>query len=615
MTVEHSPRRPDLRVLAASTVAAVGVLLPLLRNLGSVLYLDAVTLPVVRFPLGLFGLGPDVVRRFPLYLPLWFVSLFTGGAIAWRICLVAVVVSASLGMARLIGALDPKGARWASVAAAMWLPLTPYVLTRVSTGHVEVLACLAVVPWVLAAVVVDGIDASRSTAVVAAAFLGPTAAVASLVSLVGCVRKPVDMVTVGRRWVLRNMIWIAAGGLIAAQRIATFADPAFFAPRWKTVTDVVSIPLGSGYWDPSVGVTRWPLAIAASSVVLVSLAAVGWSRLGKPARRCLRPALAIGYGVPVASALPGIGPLIQSLARTPVGLPFREPHRLLALGLVALVALAGVGLAGLNIASRAASLGRLGALAVVALGCGILAGSGLSTAHARLRPVSVPSGWREARRVLAGERGARLVLPWHEYLALPAARGPVFNPVPDMIGGDVVSSFDPELGPVVNESADRRARHGREIDSALRRGDDVGPLLDSIGVEWVVVVVTDDWSALDLSGTPDLQPTLITNDVRVYRHKTTTVASVERPLPFVLRQIGDGAVLGESGRWGWFDGFRAVGTAESGALEARRPGAVLWHLPSVLGLLGCCVSAWFVVARVAATIRSLLPGGRGRVPK
>jgi hypothetical protein len=603
MTAAGISRRPGIGVVAASCATAGVVLLPMLRNFGSVLFLDAVTLPVVSFPKGLFGLGPDVVRRFPLYLPLWLISLVTGGAVAWRICLMAMMASASLGTARLVRVLDPAGARWASVAVAMWLPLTPYVLTRLSSGHVEVLATLAVVPWVLAATLTDGPKASRCGAVVAAAFLGPTAAVSSLVALAGSIQKPFDALTLVRRWVLRNLVWIVPGAIVAVQRIATFADPAYFAPRWKTLSEVVSIPLGSGYWDPSVTVTRWPKTMAAVSLVLVALASVGWSRLGKRARRCLRPPLVIGYGLPVAAGLPVIGPLVHALARTPVGLPFREPHRLVAVGLVAFLALVAIGLAGLRVPYQGRVVRKLPAAACVGLGCLAFAGSGLSSTHARLKPVRVPPGWLAARQLLAPQQGTRLVLPWHEYLALPVARGPVFNPVPDMVGGDVVSSFDPELGPVVNEAADRRASRGREIDAAMRRGEDVGLLLDSIAAEWVVIVVTDDWSALDLRPTADLHPVLLTDDIRVYRRRLTAAAAIERLVPFLLRQTSDGTVLGESGRWGWYDGIRAVGTTTSGALRARRRGAVMWHVPSLLVLLSSLVSGWFGMVRVAAIIR------------
>ncbi len=65
-----------------------------------------------------------------------------------------------------------------------------------------------------------------------------------------------------------------------------------------------------------------------------------------------------------------------------------------------------------------------------------------------------------ARTEIARRPGTVVALPWNEYPALSFAGGrQAFNPVPDYLGGDVISSYDPlfDRSRPSQEQVDRRA--------------------------------------------------------------------------------------------------------------------------------------------------------------
>ena len=587
-------------VLAALAVSAL-VLAPL-RHHGAVLYLDAVMLPVVALPSGLFLLGPDAVRRFPLYVPLWLLSTVVGGELAWRFWLLVLFALTGVGMDRFVRQLAPDAPLLARVVAIVWLPLTPFVLTRVSTGHVEVIAAMAVVPWVLCQTVEGGLAGSRSRAVALAALLGPLGGVSALICVAGAIRTRHEVRLVSLRWIVRNAVWIVPGAVVAATSSAEFTDPAYFVPKFRTISDVLGYPLGTGYWDRIADLQWRPSITAAAALVLVALAGIGWTRITESARRILVVPLVVGYGVPILASLPVVGPMVMACARTPVGLPFREPHRLVGIGMVALVGLAAVGIGviishmavypGVGVLRSAAR--TLSVTAVLAGATIALVGNRLERAWSRLEPTPVPEAWQAARRLVSKQPGTALVLPWHEYVLLPSARGPVYNPLPDIIGGDVLASLDPELGPPVHEGVEPRAGLGRNIDGLLRTGDNVGPLLDQAAVQWVVIVHTDDWGALDLSATGGLTPVLTASELSIYRYEPAGLAASSHSVPFIRRETGGGSRLDEPARWGWWPAQR---TPDGVLLRAEGRGHLHVYLLAPLGHIFLGITLGFVLRR------------------
>ena len=161
-------RRPDVvgaagrrRVMLTWLVPFVAgaiVLGPALAP-GSLFNLDLVLVPHFDLPNGFWGLGPELPRRLPLWVPISWLSPWIPATISGKALMLAVFVLAWVGMTRLAHAF---GVRWAFVAGALYA-LSPFVLTRTAVGHFMITVPLAVLPWVLPVLLRPGRSLSRSS--------------------------------------------------------------------------------------------------------------------------------------------------------------------------------------------------------------------------------------------------------------------------------------------------------------------------------------------------------------------------------------------------------------------------------------------------------------------
>ncbi|MEZ5183465.1 MAG: hypothetical protein R2702_16560 [Acidimicrobiales bacterium] len=203
-----------------------------------------------------------------------------------------------------------------------------------------------------------------------------------------------------------------------------------------------------------------------------------------------------------------------------------------------------------------------------------------------------------------------VALPWSEYPTLSFAEGrQAFNPLPQYLGGDVISSFDPRFDPGEprQEQVDPRALVVDELVGRACGGTSIGD--DLAGARRCVVLAHEeawrDYGALRTD--PGLRRALDLPDLELYEvvgwsGRATApdgaARSLERPAPFVLRTDGGaGTVLHVAGAPGWRRGWSAVRVTDDGQLLAPGGGGVIWFSPApVLVTVHVLVVAGGIVA-------------------
>lgn len=316
-------------------------------------------------------------------------------------------------------------------------------------------------------------------------------------------------------WVLPTVVLLWAGaGVTGAGGFATHAAG---VAGWPAVL------AGNGFWrwDVQVGATGWLGAVV--GLVVAGLAAVGAREVLGRHRRDSWPVGAVVVGavgllLALASAVPGIRDGYGWLSDLPIGAPLRESHRFLALWLVVAAPLAAVGAAALGSeASRWRGRVAIGALAVAVLAVSVPGWWGL---EGRLVPVDYPEGWGAVRRRIAAEPGTAVALPWSEYPPLSFAEDrQVFNPVPEYLGGDVISSYDPVFDPDVprQEQVDRRADVVDALSDGALAGRPISAGLADLGVRWVVLVHESGWERYSsLFADPGLRVAIALDDIDLF---------------------------------------------------------------------------------------------------
>jgi hypothetical protein len=309
-----------------------------------------------------------------------------------------------------------------------------------------------------------------------------------------------------------------------------------------------------------------------------------------------------GLVLAVASALPGVRSLYDALSELPFGAPLRESQRFLALWLVwasPAVVIGAAAVAG-HVAARGAMWRRVARVAAglvplaVALAVSVPGWWGL---NGRLEPVEYPRGWAAVRDLVAEEPGTVVALPWLEYPSLSFADGrQAFNPLPDYLGGDVISSYDPLLDPAGGhqEQVDRRSVVVDRLVQRAKAGEAVSAELADLGVRWVVVAHergAEDFGAL--AADPGLRPVLTLDDVDLYEvdgwngpatAPDGSARTVERPVPPVMRtDAPPGSVLDVAGAPGWIQGWgHRVAVTDDGRLRIEGSGGVLWFWPAIV---------------------------------
>ncbi len=602
----------------AGAVGAVVVLGPALGP-GSLLNLDLVLTPRWPVPPGLFGLGPALPQRVPAGLPQVALGPLLGGPAAGKLVLAVAIAAAFAGAVRL-----SRGAGTAArVGAGVLYALGPFAVTRAADGHLNVLVVLAVLPFALPTLVHPGerLDRTFLWALALSLAGSPGGATAATVVVVGLVADR------GRRalpvlgaLLLSCLVWLAPSASVLAAG-AGVSGAGRFATVVRGPVGFARLLLGGGFWrGDDLGARGWWVVPVAGAVV--ALAVLGHARL--PARlrsRLLAVGLA-GLALALASSVPGVRDVYRWFTDLPIGAPFRESQRSVCLWLAWLAPAAALGATevGRVLHRRGERVDRpalLGAAVAVPVAFTVAAasvgGPAWWGAGGRMDPVDFPAGWSAVHRAVEAHPGTVLALPWKEYLDLSFAGGRrVLNPLPDYLGGDVLSSYDPEfdLAHPAQEQVDRRAHEVDRLLPSLLTGAPPSNRLRELGVRWVVLL--HESTPLP-AGSPPLaveratweryRPALVDDHGMRLAHDGASVelwevrgwrgpvrpgsggrAPIDGPLP-ILRSTPAGAgIWNRAGAPGWLRGLTPVPTTDDGLLELPAGHGIIWFWPGFLVL-------------------------------
>lgn len=636
MTAERL--RPWLPWLVGSVLALV-VIGPALAP-GLVLNLDLVVVPDTPVPRGVWGLGPELPRRVPFFVPVAWASAVGLGGVAMRALLVGGVALAFVGGWRLVGERSPL----TRAGAGALLALGPFLLTRVAVGHLTVVwAAVGLawgLPWLLRPVehprrafgwaLALALTGSVGGSLVALAFAVGVAAARGR----GWLRTlGILVVSQAVWWVPGVVVWWSGGD---AGR--TLLDGQVFATRAEGIDGAGRVLAGMGFWQdfyqvahpgalPAGGTARtwWWVefwAVGLVGLALGALALAGASRLDEAWRARAGALAGIGLLMGAASALPVVDDVWFALTGTALGAPVREGHRMLALYVVWMAPAAAVGAERLaerltdGVADRVggARSGALGpALRALPLALAlVLSGSGWWGVGGHLRATPVPADWAAVRSRVTREPGPVLALPWHQYLHLGVARDRlVLNPLPLYLGGDVLISSDFRLGDSGQERGDPREPTAAHLVEAILDEEPVGDELAGLGVRWVVLldeVDADQYRSLDRD--PGLEAVHRGPDATLYAVRDwggavrTTAGAVVEADPMIApwwSMGGSGpATAALPGARGWLRGTEPAATSGVGALSLPAGSGPLWYWPAVvvvLADLGVGVAAVVVLRR------------------
>jgi hypothetical protein len=473
------------------------ILAPLARP-GYVLLRDMVFTPRQFLTDDAWGVGGAVPRAVPVDAMVAVATMVVDGAVVQRVCLVAALVLAGLGAARLV-----PGGRLNAAGAATVMVWNPYVAERLLMGHWSLLLGYASLPWLAGALVDlrsgDSTALARAGAWCALASITPGGGVISLLLLATMVLWPGGRHSIGSRallltaWVVLNAPWWLAGGLHPSSSLSDPAAVAIFAARADTPSGVLGSLLGlGGVWNAdAVPVSRGSWL----SVLLTALLLVG-AALGYPVLRRLwgRTAEALLVAGVLGLALAGWGvwsegSLAWVVANVPGGGLLRDGQRLVAPWAVVLAVCVPLG-----VRRVADAVGDR--IAVLALGASVMLAPVVflpdlaAGAWGRLTPVSYPPAWDAVVEVVATAPDHGVVsLPWQP-LRRFAWNGdrPLLDPAPRLLPAPVLTSTDlpvgTDRGVVTITGEDARAS---AVGDALASGARLTDVLPPLGVGWVLV--------------------------------------------------------------------------------------------------------------------------------
>jgi len=491
-----------------TAAALVVVILGPLAWPGYVLSYDMVFVPRQHLSWHLIAPVDALPRAVPLDATVALLNLAVPGAVLQRIALAGLVYAAAVGAARLVpGEPAGSGGRGSEpagsggrgsdrmlprIVAAVGYVWTAYLAERLLLGQWALLCCYAALPWLVSAAI--DIRQGRRGAVprlvlaAAAASLTPTggliATVTAAVFLLGGRSRTVWWGLAGVASL--NAPWVVASLLSTAGGTSDPAGVAAFAARAENGSGVVGALLGTGgVWNRlTTPDSRAWIAAPVITALLLVLAVIGWPRLraGLPAGVAVRMAALAGGGFLLALAgatAPGAAALRFLVLHVPGAGLLRDGQKFLipyALLLILCVA-SGVDRLIRRLGAEAGGVVGVAAIVLPMLALPDLAWGGAGA----WRPVSYPADFAAVERIVAGEPGEVLALPFAEYRRYPWNHDRVvIDPLPRYLSAPVVSDDTLVVGGVPIAGEDPRA-------AAVRAHLDAGGSAADLGVTWVVV--------------------------------------------------------------------------------------------------------------------------------
>jgi hypothetical protein len=594
---------------ALSTAVALVMIGPGLGS-GSLFQLDRTLIDDPPFPWGTVGIGPEIPRDAPLAALLWVVSAVIGAELAGKLLMVICIVGASMGMQRLTRGSGPS----ASMTSAMLYALSPWLLTRLAVGHQAMWVTAAVLPWVFPALA----DARSSTRRMTLACAAMCAAGSLGGITAGLVLLSRSATRAHRRHLLRHvgvlvgvsLVWLVPGMvvLVGRQRISSSAA---FPNGTSSVLELFELAAGHGFWQEQLEVSIGSdLVISLIGIVLVAGAAFG--------HRCLPPAwrstalagAAITGVLSIATALPGLRTISETVTATAVGAPFREPQRYLVLYLLWMSAAVPLGAA--HLARRVPRWREL--VLVTPVVCALLlAAPGVWGLGGRLDPVPTPAGWLMARDRVRAEGGTTLALPWNRYIALRSLGVPrTLHPLPKLFGTDVLASSDLGLGGPSQERSDPREDHAAVLALDLITNDNPGVArqLAALGVRWVALLHDGPYELyLDGIASSGLVRVIERPDIELFEvpgWRGDATDGAGQPVDIDGHALTAGTDATGAFTWyrgaqaGWLRGWTPISENASGLRSVPAGDGPIWFWPAAL-VIAIDTAVGAVIAAAAVT--------------
>ncbi len=564
---------------------------------GSLLNLDLVLVPEPPVPRGVWGLGPDLPRRVPMWVFVSWASTVISGDLVGKMMLIAGLTVAFAGCFRLTARISTSP--WSPWGAAALYAFGPFLLTRAAIGHWMVLLTMALLPWALESLLAPHRSLRRtlwwSVALgVAGVYGGVTA---GLVIAAGLIAHRF------RRWpavlgvfVVAQLPWLVPMGVVAATSPGgDLAGAASFRTPLDSLGDVGRVVAGQGFWNFPFQLGREQKVLGAViGFVLLTFALAGVRELPQ---RLRLPLTALGGLSFVISVSSGIGPLhglVDWFTATPFGAPFRDTHRTLALFVLWVAPTAAIGAARVGHAIGAVASSVIAALPLalaVVLFAPALWGFG-----GQLQPTRFPQEWEAARASVEADPGTLVAFPWFQYFTLDIADNRlVLNVVAYYFGGDVVSSSDPNLTRGrEQERLDPRETAVGDLSTAALEGTAISSSLAELGVRWVALQHDVNWKAYTgVLDDPGLELVVEGDSLGLYRvtawpgdvwTSTGRIGSSSPLSPVWSVDPSGDALWARPSQKGWLRGWAATTATDDGLIALPAGSGAVWFWPTLVVL-------------------------------
>ena len=500
------------------------------------------------------------------------------GSVATWLLFLLFFPTAFLGISRLAG-----GSLTSRIAAGVLYTLNPFVFNRLFVGHIDLLIGYALLPFaVQSALRVQG-PLWRYGLRVSLWWAALTSLTPHFSWIYGVVVLVVAIVAASkgaiRESALRLSVTVTSFFIMSmyillphfATTLATQNGTSSLAlyqtsgdPRFGLFGNVAGLygfwRLGPGPNLPKNLISGWPFLYLAILLVAVTGAWVALRRprptsaadtdtseevtapsplstllLSEPPRTSAEPSTNRAFAATSLLAVGVIGYLLALGSQGPTGalfrwcyvhVPFfsimREPQKFLMLLALAYAVFFGWGISHISRLATSTNATRA-AMAALLLGIALPLGytptmfNGLS---AQIAPSHVPSGYREANRLMGNGAGSVLALPWHLYLSYPFTNNRVVaNLTPSLLNRNVISGDNVEAGGIETQSTSLESKY---LAALYTRGSTLkhfGALIAPLGIQYVALSKTVDWPAyLWLTHQGDLKMILDTSSLEVWKN-------------------------------------------------------------------------------------------------
>jgi hypothetical protein len=583
---------------------------------GSIFNLDLILIPNPALLDGFWGIGPELGRVSPWAALLTLISNFIPATISFKVFFILIFQLSWLGMSRLAREI---GIRLPFLASVLYTT-SPFLLTRISVGHLGISLMFALLPWTISTLLRPTQNLQKlflySTAMAFAGYA--SGSITLLIVVVGCIFtratfvRRICAVTVVA---LAQSVWLIPGIIVSLSSTRQLPPANVFATNFGTgILQIFSLSAGGGFWNPNfqLGPSRGVLELIGFLLLLIAIR--GQHRIPNWLRNRLLAVGAIGWILAAQSKLPGINESLSWLTNTSIGQIARESQRYTALHLIWVVPAfcLGVDYYYEKFDARPKLRYLVGGIAALPLAmASILATPAIWGLEGSLEAVQIPECWNTAKARISENPGTILSLPWFQYFDQKIGSEVVrrtLDPMPYFLKGDVIHSSNNELGENVSENGDPRELYlGNLIQKFLNEGTPPSNALRSLGVRWVVVqqsVIIDDFSRFETD--QGMTRVIKCSDLDLYLVKMSQAdASTASRQNMPVNQLFPGLIrIGEANEspvivnqpWSrfWFMGFDSLDKSEDGRLLIPRGNTYIWNLGMVL-VITCYALQSFIV--------------------